>query len=65
VPHYKIIVQPAKTDVSVTRIVKAKNEARAVAHVVGDTIVTSLAGPDDFMALAKAGGEIEVAEEAA
>lgn len=64
-PHYTITVTPAKSDLSVTRIVEAKNQARAVAHVVSDTVAVKLAEPGDFMALAKAGGEIEVAEEAA
>lgn len=64
-PHYKVTVQPAKTEVSVTRIIDAKNQARAIAHVVGDTVVATLAEPSDFMNLAKAGGEIEQASEAA
>lgn len=64
-PHYKITVQPAKTDVAVTRIIEAKNQARAIAFVVEDTVVASLAEPADFMNLARAGGEIEIAEEAA
>lgn len=64
-PHYTITVAPEKSDMRVTRIVEAKNQARAIAHVVGDTVIVSLSEPADFMALAKAGGEIEVAEEAA
>lgn len=64
-PHYRITVQPAKTDVAVTRIVEAKNQARAVAFVVEDTVVATLAEPADFMNLAKAGGEIEKAGDAA
>ena len=64
-PHYRITIQPAKTDVAVTRIIEAKNQARAIAFVVEDTVVATLAEPNDFMALAKAGGEIEVAGEAA
>lgn len=62
-PHYLINVAPAKSDLSVTRIVEAKNQARAVAHVVSDTVSVKLAEPADFMALAKAGGEIEQAGE--
>lgn len=64
-PHYKITVQPAKTDVAVTRIIEAKNQARAVAFVVEDTVIATLAEPADFMNLAKAGGDIENAGEAA
>jgi len=62
-PHYRITVQPAKTDTAVTRIVDAKNQARAIAHVVADTVTCTLAEPADFMALAKAGGDIEMAKE--
>lgn len=62
-PHYLITVAPAKSDVSVTRIVEAKNQARAIAHVVSDTVSVKLAEPGDFMALARANGEIEVAKE--
>lgn len=64
-PHYRITVQPAKTDTAVTRIVDAKNQARAIAHVVSDTVVCALAEPYDFMALARAGGEIQTAKEEA
>jgi hypothetical protein len=62
-PHYTITVAPEKSDMRVTRIVEAKNQARAIAHVVGDSLIVSLAEPADFMALAKAGGEIETAKE--
>lgn len=63
-PHY--IIKPKKDGSEdlcfQPRIVEAKNQARALAFVVEDTIGISLAGPDDFMALAKAGHEIEKAE---
>lgn len=63
-PNY--IIRPKKTgsdDLSFQpRIVEAKNQARALAFVVEDTIDIGLAGPSDFMALAKAGNEIEKAE---
>jgi hypothetical protein len=70
-PHYTITVQPSKklddegeaVHKSLTRIIKAKNEARAIAFVVSDTLSVKLAEPADFMALAKAGGEIETAKE--
>jgi hypothetical protein len=68
-PHYTITVQPSKklddegerVHQPVTRIVKAKNEARAIAFVVSDTMSVNLSTPPDFMALARAGGEIETA----
>jgi hypothetical protein len=70
-PHYTITVQATKNvdnegepvHESVTRIIKAKNEARAIAFVVSDTLTSSLSTPDDFMMLARAGGEIEIAQE--
>lgn len=70
-PHYTYIIKPPKAvnssgeeiHVSVMRIVEAKNQARGLAHVVADTIEGRLATPADFMALAKADGEIEVAKE--
>jgi hypothetical protein len=63
-PHYHITIQPTKTETSaVTRIIEAKNQSRAIAHVVGDTIVARLAEPADFMAHARAGNEIETATE--
>lgn len=43
------------------RIVEAKNQARALAFVVDDTLTVDLAEPADYMALAKAGHEIEKA----
>lgn len=72
-PHYTITVQPSKQiddegeriHKSLTRVIKAKNEARAIAFVVGDTLTVNLSTPEDFMALAKAGGEIETAKEEA
>ena len=63
-PHYQITVTPAKTEATVvTRIVEAKNQARAIAFVVEDILSVKLAEPADFMALARAGGAIETAKE--
>lgn len=62
-PHY--IIKPRKNGSEEVafqpRIVEAKNQARALAFVVEDTIEVALAEPADFMALAKAGHEIEKA----
>lgn len=41
------------------RIVEAKNEAQATAHIIQATIAVRKATPQDFMALAVSGGEIE------
>lgn len=64
-PHYRITIKPTKAESAhdVVRIVEAKNQARAIAHVVEDTVFVKLAEPADFMALAKADGEIETAKE--
>lgn len=44
------------------RIVEAKNEAQATAHIIQATITVRKATPQDFMALATAGGAIEKVE---
>ena len=44
------------------RLVRAKNEARAVAHVVKDTVAIERASVDDVVRLTKAGVELELAE---
>lgn len=62
-PHYLINVQPAQETVPVTRIVEAKNQARAIAHVVADTVRVRIATPQDYMTFSKGGGEIETAKE--
>lgn len=49
---------PAKRE----RIVRAKNEAAALKHVVSDTIVIERATIDDAMRLAAVGGKVEQAE---
>lgn len=45
------------------RIVRAKNEAAAIKHVVADTISVDRATVDDAMRLAPAGVKVEVATE--
>lgn len=61
-PHYTIQSKKPDADNSTLRIVEAKNQARALSHVVEDTLTVRLAEPGDFMRLAKAAGEIEKAE---
>jgi hypothetical protein len=59
-PHY--VVEPkAEHEASAVRIVDAKNQARALAHVVEDTLTVRLAEPADFVSATKAGVEIEKA----
>lgn len=62
-PHYVIkpITNGTEEPALKARIVEAKNQARALAFVVEDTLQVALAEPADFMALAKAGNEIEKA----
>jgi hypothetical protein len=44
VPHY--VIEPKKPDDATTmRIVEAKNQARALSHVVEDTLTVRLAEP--------------------
>jgi len=45
------------------RIVRAKNEAAAIKHVVSDTISVDRATVDDAMRLAPAGVKVETAAE--
>jgi hypothetical protein len=60
-PHY--VIEPKKPeDATKLRIVEAKNQARATSHVVEDTLTVRLAEPKDFVALTKAGSEIEQAK---
>lgn len=59
-PHY-CIESKNLGDATVLRVVEAKNQARALAHVVEDTLIVRLAEPRDFVSLTKAGGEIESA----
>jgi hypothetical protein len=61
-PDYLVKVKPNKEDSETERLIRAKNQAAAVAHVVKDTVVCSKATNDDLMRLAKAGVDVEVAE---
>jgi len=45
------------------RLVRAKNQAAALKHVVADTIKVEPATIDDAMRIAGAGGKVEVAAE--
>lgn len=47
----------------VERIVRAKNEAQAIRHVVADTLTVERATTDDAFRLAAQGAKLEVAEE--
>lgn len=44
------------------RLVRAPNQARAIAHVVNDTVTVAVAETEDVIRLAKAGVDLEVAE---
>jgi hypothetical protein len=65
VPHYvfehkqKDDFRNVNGDPMPMRIVEAKNEAQATAHIIQATIAVRKATPQDFMALAVSGGEIE------
>lgn len=48
--------------VTTERLVRAPNQARAIAHVVNDTVTVTVALTEDAMRLAKAGVDLEVAE---
>lgn len=65
-PDYvlKIIATKATVDQPIVteRLVRAKNEARAIAHIVKDTISIDRATVDDVVRLTKMGVEVEVAE---
>lgn len=62
-PDYLIITALDK-DTKTERIVRAKNEAAAIKHVVSDTITVRRAFVDDAMRLAGKGGVVETAAEA-
>lgn len=61
-PDYHVTTSIDKTKTE--RIVRAKNEAAAIRHVVADTLVIRRATVDDAMTLGAAGGKVETAEEA-
>lgn len=57
-PHY--CIESKKPDgTPALRVVEAKNQARALSHVVEDTLTVRLAEPKDYVALTRANGEIE------
>lgn len=69
-PDYKMTVTTSVLDsesrdagrqITIERLVRAKNEARAVAHVVADTVKVERASVDDVVRLTKAGVELETA----
>ena len=60
-PDYHVTVKARADHETVERIVRAKNEARALTWVVGDTITISRISVDDLVRLTKAGVDIEVA----
>jgi Mn-dependent DtxR family transcriptional regulator len=62
VPHYCIEAKKPNGEANGLRIVEAKNQARALSHVVEDTLTVRLADPLDYVKLTKAGHEIEQAE---
>jgi hypothetical protein len=45
------------------RLVRAKNQAQALKHVVADTITIDTATTEDVMSVAAAGGALEIAAE--
>ena len=65
-PDYLLTVttnrnQDQTLPVTTERLVRAKNEARAIAHVVKDTIAIDRASTDEIIRLTQAGVKIEVA----
>lgn len=60
-PEYLLTIttRAAEKPIVTERIVRAKNEAAAVKHVVTDTIAVDRPSGDDYMRLAKLGVEIE------
>ena len=67
-PDYLVVTtiptSPDKDAVLATkeRLVRSKNEARAIAHVVQDTVYISRTSVDDVVRLTKSGAEVEIAE---
>lgn len=62
-PDYVITITTRAADnpAITERLVRAKNEARALSHVVSDTVGVDRASTDDIVRLTKAGVEIETA----
>lgn len=59
-PDY-LITTALDSDTKRERIVRAKNEAAALKHVVADTITIARASIDDAIRLTKDGGTVETA----
>jgi hypothetical protein len=61
-PDYKVSITVDKNaDVRKERLVRAKNQSAALAHVVADTVTIDRATIDDVVRLTKAGVEVEQA----
>lgn len=60
-PDYLITTTIKRADKpeTIERLVRAKNEASALKHVITDTVSVDKATGDDYMRLAKLGIEIE------
>jgi hypothetical protein len=61
-PDYVVTVTTDNGSTKVERLVRAKNEARAIAHVVMDSVTIERAKTDDIVRLAQAGVVVEQAE---
>lgn len=60
----KIVTPGESVKISSTeRLVRASNKARAIQHVVADTLIVEPATIDDAMRVAFAGGKLEVASD--
>lgn len=59
-PDYKITVS-LDSDSKAERLVRAKNQAAAIAHVVKDSVQIDKASADEIIRLTKAGVEVEIA----
>ena len=68
-PDYRVKIthQPTSAEmlqeIAVERLVRAKNEARAIAHIVKDTMQIERCSADDLIRLTKLGIEVEQATE--
>lgn len=61
----QITTTPAVADakpVTVKRLVRAKNQAQAISHVVKDSITVAVAETEDIIACAESGVKLEIAE---
>lgn len=59
----KFTDEPQPGGLTRERLVRAPNKARAIAHVVADTLTCEVATIDDAMRIASAGGKVEIAED--